>query len=166
MRKGFLIYEEMRKYFPIDEEAVSHKCLGNCSILNFIIYEENLIFFFISVLYCILFNFFVGSLSISCLDSSPSEVGHASPSPLDQCGGEGSWRGPSLANLRYQPPASPTSGTNLQLRQSQVPNSSLANLRSVPTLPTSGTNLQPLQPQVPTSNLAKLQPQLWGGGGG
>jgi hypothetical protein len=24
MRKGFLIYEEMRKYFPISEEAVSH----------------------------------------------------------------------------------------------------------------------------------------------
>ncbi len=23
-RKGFLIYEEMRKYFPIHEEAVSH----------------------------------------------------------------------------------------------------------------------------------------------
>ncbi len=24
MRKGFLIYEEMRKYFPIYKEAVSH----------------------------------------------------------------------------------------------------------------------------------------------
>jgi hypothetical protein len=24
MRKGFLIYEEMRKYFPICEEAVCH----------------------------------------------------------------------------------------------------------------------------------------------
>ncbi len=24
MRKGFLIYEEMRKYFPIYEEAISH----------------------------------------------------------------------------------------------------------------------------------------------
>jgi hypothetical protein len=24
VRKGFLIYEEMRKYFPIHEEAVSH----------------------------------------------------------------------------------------------------------------------------------------------
>ncbi len=24
MRKGFVIYEEMRKYFPINEEAVSH----------------------------------------------------------------------------------------------------------------------------------------------
>jgi hypothetical protein len=24
MRKGFLIFEEMRKYFPIYEEAVSH----------------------------------------------------------------------------------------------------------------------------------------------
>jgi hypothetical protein len=24
LRKGFLIYEEMRKYFPLYEEAVSH----------------------------------------------------------------------------------------------------------------------------------------------
>ncbi len=27
MKKGFLIYEEMRKYFPIYEEAVSHMTL-------------------------------------------------------------------------------------------------------------------------------------------
>jgi hypothetical protein len=46
MRKSFLIYEE----FPIYEEAVSHILLCNCSTLNFLIYEENLIFFFISVL--------------------------------------------------------------------------------------------------------------------
>jgi hypothetical protein len=49
MRKGFLIYGEMRKYFPIYEEAVSHIWLCNCSTLNFPIYEENSIFFFISV---------------------------------------------------------------------------------------------------------------------
>jgi hypothetical protein len=49
MRKGFLIYEEMRKYFTIYEKAISHIWLCNCSILNFLIYEENLIFFFISV---------------------------------------------------------------------------------------------------------------------
>ncbi len=49
MRKGFLIYEETRKYFPKYEEAVSHLWLCNCSSLNFLIYEENLIFFFISV---------------------------------------------------------------------------------------------------------------------
>ncbi len=49
MRKGFLIYEEMRKYFPIYEEAVSHIWLCNCSILNFLIYENNFLFFFISV---------------------------------------------------------------------------------------------------------------------
>jgi hypothetical protein len=41
MRKGFIIYEEMRNYFPINEEAVSHIWLCNCSILNFLIYEEN-----------------------------------------------------------------------------------------------------------------------------
>ncbi len=49
MRKGFLIYEEMWKYFPIYKEAVSHIWLCNCSTLDFLIYEENLIFFFISV---------------------------------------------------------------------------------------------------------------------
>ncbi len=38
----------MRKYIPIYEEAVSHIWLCICSILNFPIYEENLIFFFIS----------------------------------------------------------------------------------------------------------------------
>ncbi len=39
----------MRNYFPIYEEAVSQIWLCNCSILNFLIYEENVIFFFISV---------------------------------------------------------------------------------------------------------------------
>ncbi len=39
----------MRKYFPIYEVAVSHIWLCNCSILNFLIYEENLIFFYIIV---------------------------------------------------------------------------------------------------------------------
>ncbi len=50
MRKGFLIYEVLRKYFPIYEEAVSHIWLCNCSILNFPIYEENFILFFISAI--------------------------------------------------------------------------------------------------------------------
>ncbi len=49
VRKGFLIYEEMRKYLIKNEESVSHIWLCNCSVLNFLIYEENLIFFFISV---------------------------------------------------------------------------------------------------------------------
>ncbi len=49
MRKGFLIYEKVRKYFPINEEAVSHIWLCNCSNMNFLIYVENLIFFFNSV---------------------------------------------------------------------------------------------------------------------
>jgi hypothetical protein len=50
MRKGFLISEDLRKYFPINEEAVSHIWLCKCSILNFLICEENLIFLFISAL--------------------------------------------------------------------------------------------------------------------
>ncbi len=49
--KGFLIYEEMHKNLVIDEEAVSHIWVWLCtwSRLNFLIYEENYIFFFISV---------------------------------------------------------------------------------------------------------------------
>jgi hypothetical protein len=39
----------MQKYFPIYEEAVSHIRLCNSSTLNFLVYEENLIFFFFSV---------------------------------------------------------------------------------------------------------------------
>jgi hypothetical protein len=48
MRKGFLIYEEIRKNLVIyeDEEAFSHIWLCNRSRLNVLIYEENLIFFF------------------------------------------------------------------------------------------------------------------------
>ncbi len=39
--KGFLIYEEMRKYLVIYEEAASCIWLCNCSRLNILIYEEN-----------------------------------------------------------------------------------------------------------------------------
>jgi hypothetical protein len=41
MRKGFLIYEEMRQYLAIYEEAVGHIQLCNRS-LDFLIYEENI----------------------------------------------------------------------------------------------------------------------------
>ena len=63
-RKSFkllysVIYEEMRKYLPIYEEAVGHMWLCNCSTLNFLIYEENLIFF-LSVCTCTY-------LSIDCM---------------------------------------------------------------------------------------------------
>jgi hypothetical protein len=44
MRKSFLIYEEMREYLVIYEETVSR----NRSLLDFLIYEENFVFFFIS----------------------------------------------------------------------------------------------------------------------
>ncbi len=49
MRKGFLIYEERRKYFPIYEEAVSRYDFATAPFLNFLINEEKFIFFFISV---------------------------------------------------------------------------------------------------------------------
>ncbi len=62
MRESFLIYEEMGNYFPIYEEAVSHIGLCNCSILNFLIYEESLIFFFNSVL--VLPTFFLAPDSV------------------------------------------------------------------------------------------------------
>ncbi len=47
-RTDFLIYEEMRKYFSIYEEAVSHIWLCNCSIMKFLKYGEDFLFFFIS----------------------------------------------------------------------------------------------------------------------
>ncbi len=48
MGKGSLIYKEMRKYLTIYEEVVSHILIWLCnfSILNFLMCEENLIFFF------------------------------------------------------------------------------------------------------------------------
>ncbi len=51
MRKSFLIYEEMCKYFTICEEAVSHiwLCFAPDPSEFPYIYEENFIFFFISV---------------------------------------------------------------------------------------------------------------------
>jgi hypothetical protein len=45
MRKGFLIYEEMRQYLAIYEEAVGHIQLCNRSLLDFPIYEENFLSF-------------------------------------------------------------------------------------------------------------------------
>ncbi len=48
MRKGFLIYEEMRKYLTIYEEAVSYMSLHPIPS-EFLIYEENFIFFLFSV---------------------------------------------------------------------------------------------------------------------
>ncbi len=51
MRRGFLIYEKMRKYLVIYEEAVCHIWLCNRSLLVFLINEENFVFFFISALY-------------------------------------------------------------------------------------------------------------------
>jgi hypothetical protein len=50
MRKGFLISEEMRKYFPVYEEAVNHILVCNCSILNFLIYDmRKILFSFLSM---------------------------------------------------------------------------------------------------------------------
>jgi hypothetical protein len=49
MKKGFLKYGEMHKYLVIYREAVSHMKLCTRSLLNFLIYEENFVFFFISV---------------------------------------------------------------------------------------------------------------------
>ncbi len=51
MRKDFIIYDEMRKYLTIYEEAVSHIWLCNWFLQNFLTYEDNLIFVFISVEY-------------------------------------------------------------------------------------------------------------------
>jgi hypothetical protein len=52
MMNFFPIYEEMCKYLTIYEQAVSRISLCNRSRLSFLIYEENFIFFFISVAGC------------------------------------------------------------------------------------------------------------------
>jgi hypothetical protein len=49
MTNGLLIYVEIFAHFFIYKEALLHIRLCNCSILNFLMYEENLILFFISV---------------------------------------------------------------------------------------------------------------------
>ncbi len=49
MTNGLLIYGEIFAHLLIYWEALHHIWLCNCSTLNFLIYEENLIFFFISV---------------------------------------------------------------------------------------------------------------------
>jgi hypothetical protein len=48
-RKGFLIYEEMRKYLVIYREALSIYDFATPNLRVFYIYEENLFCFFISV---------------------------------------------------------------------------------------------------------------------
>ena len=65
MRKGFLIYEEMRKYLVLYEEAVSHKWLCTWSFLNFPISEENFIFIFYQCGVISLFR--LSPTSIPCL---------------------------------------------------------------------------------------------------
>ncbi len=73
MRKGILICEKMRKYFTIYEEAVSHSYMTLHPIpLNFLIYEENFIFFFYQ------FNSILGLSSILGGGEGGGEQGHIS----------------------------------------------------------------------------------------
>ncbi len=51
MRKGFLIYEEVRKFFPIYEEAVSHKWLCTRSLWISLYMRKICILLFISVVW-------------------------------------------------------------------------------------------------------------------
>jgi hypothetical protein len=48
MRKGYLKYEEMRKYLVIHEETISHMTL-HLTPSEFLINEENFLFLFNSV---------------------------------------------------------------------------------------------------------------------
>jgi hypothetical protein len=65
IRKGFLIYEKKRKYFPIYEEAFNHIGM-TLQLLNsdFLIYKENLIFFLCQCTY--IHNFTKKIHCISC----------------------------------------------------------------------------------------------------
>ncbi len=58
MTNGLLRYGEIFAHFLIYWEAHPHIWLCNCSTLNFLIYEENLIFFFISAYFPYLAIFF------------------------------------------------------------------------------------------------------------
>jgi hypothetical protein len=49
MRKGFLVYEEMCKYFPIYEEAVSKKMTLQLLLSEFPFKGGKFDFFFVSV---------------------------------------------------------------------------------------------------------------------
>ena len=73
IRKGFLICEKMQKYFPIFEEAVSYIWHCNCSILNFLKYEENLNFFFISAIYFEVVKKFIWFWVISAVATAITE---------------------------------------------------------------------------------------------
>jgi hypothetical protein len=60
MRKGFLIDKKLCKYLVKYKETVSHTVydFATAPLLDFLIYEENFVFFFISVhihyMYCIM----------------------------------------------------------------------------------------------------------------
>ncbi len=56
----------MHKYFPIFDEAVSHIWICNCSILNFLIYEEHFDFLFISAEFNLLEDRQVGWSLCNC----------------------------------------------------------------------------------------------------
>ncbi len=82
MRKGFLIYEAMRKFSPIWGGCLSYMTLHPIP-LNFLLYEENFSFFFISVqLHYILWGrgdrgFWicnVASLVMYCIDAPQRNV--------------------------------------------------------------------------------------------
>ncbi len=81
MKKDFLIYEEMRKYLTIYEGAVSYILLCNRSLLNFLLYEENLIFFFISAqvmnnfcTHCLSYMYLMQNLSNSFYELDAAEI--------------------------------------------------------------------------------------------
>ncbi len=59
MRKGFLICEEMRKYFPIYEEAVSHDFATAPFWIS--LYMRKILFYFLSVYWILYFWDFFGS---------------------------------------------------------------------------------------------------------
>ncbi len=57
MRRGFLIYEETRKYLVIYEEAVSHIWLCNRSHLNFLTWGKFCFLFYQCSLYTLCFQY-------------------------------------------------------------------------------------------------------------
>ncbi len=79
LRKGLLIYEEIRKYLVIyNEEAVSHMWLFNCSRLNFLILIWGELYFLFYQYGLTLLDWLTGraptSLSTTILQRMPADI--------------------------------------------------------------------------------------------
>ncbi len=69
----------MRNFLAIYEEAISYICLCNCSLLYFLIYEENFLFFFISAPNCVKYTWYTVTKTPLTHCSDAAGPSHALP---------------------------------------------------------------------------------------